>query len=52
MQDWQERWNTLTEQSAQPRSEASVQRAKIDQLEQNSQRLITRQQRLQDEQQN
>ena len=40
----------LTEQSAQPRSEAGVQRAKIDQLEHSSQRLITRQQRLQDEQ--
>ena len=51
MQDWQERWNALTEQSAQPRSEAGVQRAKIDQLEHSSQRLITRQQRLQDEQQ-
>ena len=51
MQDWQERWNTLTADSAQPRSEAQVQRTRIDQLEQNSQRLSTRQQRLQDEQQ-
>ncbi|NLY13773.1 MAG: chromosome segregation protein SMC, partial [Gammaproteobacteria bacterium] len=52
MHDWQERWNLLTEQSAQPRSEADVQRARIDQLEHSSQRLITRQQRLQDEQHN
>ncbi len=50
MQDWQERWNALTEQSAQPRSEAGVQRAKIDQLEHSGPRLITRQQRLQEEQ--
>ncbi|MDY0206994.1 MAG: chromosome segregation protein SMC [Pseudomonas sp.] len=50
MQDWQERWNALTERSAQPRNEASVQRARIEQLEQNHQRLSTRQQRLQDEQ--
>ena len=50
MQDWQERWNTLTEKSAQPRNEASVQRTRIQQLEQNHQRLSTRQQRLQDEQ--
>ena len=51
MQDWQERWNTVTAHSAQPKSDAGVQRTRIDQLENNSQRLITRQQRLQDEQQ-
>lgn len=51
MHDWQERWNTLTADSAQPRSEAEVQRTRIDQLEQNTQRLSTRQQRLHDEQQ-
>lgn len=51
MHDWQERWNALTEQSAQPRSNAQVQRTRIEQLEHNSQRLLTRQQRLQEEQQ-
>ena len=51
MHDWQERWNSITEQSAQPRSEAGVQRTRIDQLEHNNQRLVSRQQRLQDEQQ-
>lgn len=51
MHDWQERWNSLTADSAQPRSEAGVQRTRIDQLEQNAQRLMTRQQRLHDEQQ-
>ncbi len=50
MQDWQERWNTHTQHSAQPRSEAGVQRTRIDQLDQSAQRLITRQHRLQDEQ--
>ncbi len=50
MHDWQERWNSITEQSAQPRSEAGVQRTRIDQLEHNNQRLVTRQQRLQEEQ--
>ena len=50
LHDWQERWNTATEHSAQPRSEAGVQRARIDQLAASSQRLITRQQRLQAEQ--
>lgn len=50
MQDWQERWNVLTEKSAQPRNEAGVQRTRIQQLEQSHQRLSTRQQRLQDEQ--
>lgn len=50
MQDWQERWNVLTEKSAQPRNEAGVQRTRIQQLEQSHQRLNTRQQRLQDEQ--
>lgn len=51
MQDWQERWNAAAEQGAQPKNEAGVQRTRIDQLEQNSQRLLTRQQRLQSEQQ-
>lgn len=51
MHDWQERWNSLTADSAQPRSEAQVQRTRIEQLEQNTQRLSTRQQRLHDEQQ-
>ena len=50
MHDWQERWNISTEQSAQPRSAAGVQRARIDQLEDSSQRLISREQRLRDEQ--
>lgn len=51
MQDWQERWHSFTQQSAQPRAEAGVQRTRIEQLEQSSQRLNSRQQRLQDEQQ-
>ena len=51
MHNWQERCNTLTADSAQPRSEAQVQRTRIEQLEQNTQRLNTRQQRLHDEQQ-
>ncbi|QEY58268.1 chromosome segregation protein SMC [Pseudomonas sp. C27(2019)] len=51
MHDWQERWNSVTAQSAQPRSEAGVQRTRIDQLEHNNQRLVSRQQRLHDEQQ-
>ena len=46
----EERWNVLTEKSAQPRNEAGVQRTRIQQLEQSHQRLSTRQQRLQDEQ--
>ena len=50
MHDWQERWNNLSEQSAKPRSDSGVQRTRIEQLQQNSQRLTTRQQRLQDEQ--
>lgn len=47
--DWQSRWDTLQQAIAEPTREAQVEKARIEQLERQSQQLNTRLERLQQE---
>ncbi|WP_426149473.1 chromosome segregation protein SMC [Pseudomonas sp. DC3000-4b1] len=49
MQGWQERWDTFNTRSAEPRRQAEVQQARLQQLEQSLERLAERQRRLAEE---
>lgn len=49
MQRWQDAWELLNQQSAQPREQAQVQQARIAQLEQSLERVLERQRRLEQE---
>ena len=49
MQGWQEQWDTFNTRSAEPRGQAEVQQARIQQLEQSIERLAERQRRLGEE---
>ena len=49
MHGWQEQWDTFNQRSAEPRRQAEVQQARIQQLEQSLERLSERQRRLADE---
>lgn len=49
MQGWQERWDGFNQRSAEPRREAEVQQARIQQLEQSLERVLERERRLADE---
>ncbi len=49
MQRWQEQWEGFNQRSAEPRRAAEVQQARIAQLEQNLERLVERQRRLEQE---
>lgn len=49
MHGWQEQWDSFNTLSAEPRREAEVQQARIQQLEQSIQRLAERQRRLGEE---
>ena len=49
MQAWQEQWDGFNQRSAEPRRQAEVQQARIQQLEQSLERLVERERRLQDE---
>lgn len=49
MQGWQERWDGFNQRSAEPRRQAEVQQARIQQLEQSLERVLERERRLADE---
>lgn len=49
MQGWQERWDGFNQCSAEPRRQAEVQQARIQQLEQSLERVLERERRLADE---
>ena len=49
MHAWQEQWDGFNQRSAEPRRQAEVQQARIQQLEQSLERLLERERRLQDE---
>jgi chromosome segregation protein len=49
MHGWQEQWDSFNTRSAEPRRQAEVQQARIQQLEQSMERLAERQRRLADE---
>ena len=49
MHAWQEQWDTFNQRSAEPRRQAEVQQARIQQLEQSLERLVERQRRLEEE---
>ncbi|MCQ4346660.1 chromosome segregation protein SMC [Pseudomonas stutzeri] len=49
MHAWQEQWDAFGQRSAEPRRQAEVQQARIQQLEQSLERLVERQRRLEDE---
>ncbi|THG87267.1 chromosome segregation protein SMC [Pseudomonas sp. A-1] len=49
MHAWQEQWDAFNQRSAEPRRQAEVQQARIQQLEQSLERLVERQRRLEDE---
>ena len=49
MQGWQEQWDAFTTRSAEPRRQAEVQQARLQQLEQTLERLAERQRRLAEE---
>lgn len=49
MQSWQERWDGFNQRSAEPRRQAEVQQARIQQLEQSLERVLERERRLADE---
>ncbi|MBD2836779.1 chromosome segregation protein SMC [Pseudomonas sp. JM0905a] len=49
MHAWQEQWDSFNQRSAEPRRQAEVQQARIQQLEQSLERLQERQRRLNDE---
>lgn len=49
MQGWQERWDVFNQRSAEPRRQAEVQQARIQQLEQSLERVLERERRLADE---
>lgn len=49
MQGWQERWDGFNQSSAEPRRQAEVQQARIQQLEQSLERVLERERRLADE---
>jgi len=49
MHGWQEQWDNFNTRSAEPRRQAEVQQARIQQLEQSMERLAERQRRLADE---
>ncbi|SFQ10443.1 condensin subunit Smc [Geopseudomonas sagittaria] len=49
MHAWQEQWDSFNQRSAEPRRQAEVQQARIQQLEQSLERLVERQRRLEDE---
>lgn len=49
MQAWQEQWDAFNQRSAEPRRQAEVQQARIQQLEQSLERLVERQRRLEAE---
>ncbi len=50
MHGWQEQWDAFNQRSAEPRRQAEVQQARIQQLEQGIERLAERQRRIADEQ--
>ena len=49
MHAWQEQWDGFNQRSAEPRRQAEVQQARIQQLEQSLERLLERERRLNDE---
>ncbi|WP_236207931.1 chromosome segregation protein SMC [Pseudomonas tohonis] len=49
MHAWQEQWDGFNQRSAEPRRQAEVQQARIQQLEQSLERLMERERRLNDE---
>ena len=49
MQGWQEQWDAFNTRSAEPRRQAEVQQARLQQLEQSLERLAERQRRLAEE---
>lgn len=49
MQGWQERWDGFNQRSTEPRRQAEVQQARIQQLEQSLERVLERERRLADE---
>lgn len=49
MQGWQERWDGFNQRSAEPRRQAEVQQARIQQLERSLERVLERERRLADE---
>ncbi|WP_044874898.1 chromosome segregation protein SMC [Pseudomonas sp. LFM046] len=49
MHAWQEHWDAFNQRSAEPRRQAEVQQARIQQLEQSLERLLERERRLKDE---
>ncbi|MFC5695747.1 chromosome segregation protein SMC [Pseudomonas sp. GCM10022186] len=49
MHSWQEQWDGFNQRSAEPRRQAEVQQARIQQLDQSLERLLERERRLNDE---
>src|SRR5690606_35140646 len=49
MHAWQEQWDAFNQRSAEPRRQADVQQARIQQLERSLERVVERQRRLEEE---